>query len=136
MSGYHSSDLQSAIYFVLTNDAGVINKLGSAIYDSIPSGQLPALFAHLGEEQVFDRSDKTHCLRYHDVTVTVVTSDPGFLNAKKAAASVCEALENTPVTLDSGRLIRLQFRTAQALRDDNGTERKIKLIFRAVIDQD
>ena len=135
MSGLYSSALQSAIYTVLINDGGVINQLGNAIYDSLPTGQVPSLFAHLGEETVLDRSDKTACLRYHDVTITVVTSAPGFTNAKNAAAAICKALETTNVSLDSGKLIRLQFRLAKALRDDNGTERKVNLVFRAVIDE-
>ena len=39
MSGLYSSALQSAIYTVLINDGGVINQLGNAIYDSLPTGQ-------------------------------------------------------------------------------------------------
>ena len=135
MSGFNSSALQTAIYTVLTNDAVVTNILGSAIYDAIPTGALPALFAHLGEDVVLDRSDKTHFLRYHDVTITVVTSDPGFLSAKNAASAICNALASTPVVVDTANLIRLQFRTARALRDENGSARKILLNFRAAIDE-
>ena len=109
-------------------------KISDEEYDRL-SKRLEEL-ALLEEQEQQGKSQKKEFSGASKKKSSGLTFQKGFLNAKKAAASVCEALENTPVTLDSGRLIRLQFRTAQALRDDNGTERKIKLIFRAVIDQD
>ena len=134
MTGLYSAELQNAVFSNLNADGDLQALIGTDIYDAMPSGTLPETFVLVGEEAVFDRSDKTNHAALYVITVTVVTTLSGFGNAKTVAAAVCNSLEENPVTLAAGNLRRLDFRTARATRDSNGTERRIALSFRALID--
>ena len=124
-----SAALQAAVFQQLYTDPEVVRHLGSHIYDALPFGTAPQLYAQLGPETVKDASDATGHGAQHDFTVSVVTTQAGFTAAKEAAAAICTALEN-PLTLTAGHLISLAFTRAVATRQGDET-RRIDLRFRA-----
>ncbi|MEM7243275.1 MAG: DUF3168 domain-containing protein [Pseudomonadota bacterium] len=136
MTPIFSNELQSAIYDALTNDATITSLVGSAIYDATPSGTLPGTFILIGEDSVFDRSDKTHSAANYFIRISVVTTASGFGGAKTIAAGICNVIEEANLSLANGHLRRIEFRRAIAKRNNAGTERKIDLIFRAFIEQE
>ena len=131
-----SSALQAAVFQTLSNDPGVSALVGSAIYDALPSGTLPALYIVLGSEEVRDASDKSGGGALHEFTITVVTESAGFSSAKVLAAAVSDALVDAPLTLTRGALVSLNFYKAKAARVGTGDMRQINLIFRARVADD
>ncbi len=134
MSYAVSSALQAAVYLQLSNDTALGALVGTAIYDAIPSGSLPAIYVTLGSETARDRSDKSGAGAEHDLRVNVVTSQQGFQQAKDAAAAISDALEDAALTLTRGRLVGIWFLKAKALRDTSAGTRRIELIFRARVE--
>ena len=131
MSYAISQALQAAIYGRLTAHAALTDLLGEAIYDALPAGPLPPLYATLGAETARDRSDGTAAAAEHDFTVTVVSDAAGFRAAKEAAAAVSDALAAPLPPLSRGRLVGLRFLKARARRSGSGDARRIDMIFRA-----
>ena len=107
MSYGMAAALQEAVFQRLTGDAAVTALAGSAIYDVVPSGSLPALYVTLGQEEVRDASDKTGGGSRHDFTVSVVSDGSGFLAAKTIAAAISDALVDADLSLSimSGDLV-------------------------------
>ena len=131
-----ASALQTAVYGRLSADPDLTALVGTAIYDALPSGTLPALYVVLGAEDVRDASDKTGGGALHEFTVTVVTETAGFSTAKVAAAAVSDALVDANLTLTRGALVSLNFYKAKAARVGTGDVRQINLIFRARVADD
>ena len=131
-----ASALQAAVFQSLSNDPSVVALVGSAIYDALPSGTLPALYIVLGSEEVRDASDKSGGGALHEFTITVVTESAGFSSAKVLAAAVSDALVDAPLTLTRGALVSLNFYKAKAARVGTGDMRQINLIFRARVADD
>jgi len=126
--------LQAAVYGALTGDAAVAALAGGAIFDALPPGPVPSLYATLGPETVRDASDKTGAGAVHDFPVTVVSEAAGFSSAKALAAAISDALSGADLPLARGRLVRLAFLRARARRVDGG--REIEVWFRARVDED
>ncbi len=131
-----SSALQQAVYQTLSGDTGLAAIVGGNIFDVAPSGSVPAIYVLMGAERVRDRSDQTGYGASHDLTLTIVSSDAGFLNAKDAAAAVCDAILGQALTLVRGQLISINFLQASARRVGDGQQRQIELIFRARVADD
>lgn len=131
-----ASALQTAVYAQLAADPDLTALVGTAIYDALPAGTLPALYVVLGSEDVRDASDKTGGGALHEFTVTVVTETAGFSTAKTAAAAVSDALVDANLTLTRGALVSLNFYKAKAARVGTGDVRQINLIFRARVADD
>ncbi|TNJ46724.1 DUF3168 domain-containing protein [Phaeobacter sp. B1627] len=125
-----SEALQQAVYQQLIADPALTAEVGTAIYDMLPAGSLPALYVTLGAETVRDRSDVSGAGALHRFTVTVVANTTGFSAAKRAAAAVSDALVDAPLTLIRGQLVGLWFDRATAARQSNG-DRSIALRFSA-----
>lgn len=133
MSYAFASDLQGAIYAHLLADPGVQGVLGTDVYDTLPSGTLPAVYALIGEERVRDASDISADGAWHDLTVSVFAPSGGFTQAKAAAGAIGTALIDASPALSAGHVVALSFRTARALRESGGG-RRIDLTFRARTD--
>ncbi len=131
MSYATSAALQAAIFARLTAHAPLTDLLGEAIYDALPAGPLPPLYATLGAEKARDRSDTTTTGTEHDLTVSVVSDAAGFRSAKEAAAAISDALAEPMPELTRGRLVGLWFLRARARRVGSGDARQIDMIFRA-----
>jgi hypothetical protein len=131
MSYAVSEALQAAIYARLTGHGPLTDLLGAAIYDALPAGPLPPLYATLGAERARDRSDVTARGAEHDLTVSVVSDAAGFRAAKAAAAAVSDALAAPLPPLTRGRLAGLWFLRARARREGSGDARRIDMVFRA-----
>lgn len=136
MSYGAAAALQAAIYQRLAGDAALSALVGGAIYDVVPAGELPAIYVSLGPEEVRDASDKTGGGALHFLTITVVSSQAGFAQAKAAAGAVSDALVGTPLTLARGRLVGLWFDRARARRVGVKDERRIDLRFAARVEDD
>lgn len=128
-----SAALQSAVYDILQNDAGLTALVGDAVYDAVPSGSLPETYVRLGSETALDASDISGAGAQHRFTVTVITSAPGFAHAKDVAAAICDALRDTRPNLTRGRVVDLFFHSASARRVDAAATRQIDLQFRALL---
>ena len=131
-----SAALQAAIYQHLTADPALTALVGTAVYDALPAGGLPALYVILGPEDVRDASDQTSGGALHEFTVSVVTQSAGFAPAKAAAAAVSDCLVDADLSLDRGHLVALNFHKAKAARVGTGDVRQINLIFRARVADD
>lgn len=131
-----SSALQEAVFLRLEADAALSALVGAAIYDAAPPGTMPGLYVTLGIEDVRDRSDGSGHGALHDFTVSVVTDETGFQNAKSAAAAVSDALVDADLALSRGRLVSLNFLKARARRVNKGAQRQIDLRFRAQVTDD
>lgn len=136
MSYAMAAALQSAVFQALTGNAALTALVGEAVYDVVPAGSLPPLYVSLGPEEARDASDKTGAGARHDFTVTVVAGDSGFHAAKSVAAAVSDALLETDLSLNRGRVVALNFLRARATREGTGQVRRIDLRFRAHIDDD
>ena len=134
MSYATAAALQAAVYQELVSDVTLGALVGSAIYDAVPPGTLPATYVTLGTEDARDRSDKTGHGAEHSLTVSVITDDAGFFAAKQVAAAISDALVNADLTLTRGDLVNLRFYRARARREGTGGIRRIDLIFRARVD--
>lgn len=126
--------LQTAVYQALLADPALGALVGTAIYDALPTGTLPALYVTLGPERVRDKSDQTGHGAEHEFAVSVVTDSAGFAAAKDAAAAISDVLVGAPLVLGRGTLVALNFHRAVAARVGSGGTRQIDLMFRARVD--
>ncbi|MCT4555798.1 MAG: DUF3168 domain-containing protein [Pelagimonas sp.] len=134
MSYVFSQALQEAVYGALIADTDLAGLVGAHVYDALPVGTLPDLYVALGPETVRDSGDQCTAGAEHDFTVSVITSQAGFHDAKTAAGFVSEALDGADLSLSRGTLVGLWFRQARAARQSGGL-RRIDLTFRARIDE-
>ena len=136
MSYAISGALQTAIYAALAANSELVALVGSGIYDAVPAGNVPDLYVRLGTETVRDASDASGAGTAHILTISVITTHPGFATAKATAAAVSDALHDAPLILERGRLVFLRFERAAARRVDAGSGRQIDLRFRARVQDD
>ncbi len=136
MSYAVSGALQAAVFTALNADAPLGALVGTAIYDAMPAGSVPNLYVLLGAETVRDASDGSGAGAVHFLTVSVITTSPGFTSAKAVAAAVSDALQDADLTLARGVLISLRFDRATARRIDAASARQIDLRFRARVQDD
>lgn len=136
MSFAMSGPLQAAVYDVLSTDAAVAGIVGGAVYDAVPTGSLPPIYVRLGSETVTDASDVSGDGATHRFTVSVITTSPGFAQAKAAAGAVSDALHNGDFSLSRGRLVSLRFERAQVRRLESAATRQIDLRFAARVQDD
>ncbi|MDT8326184.1 MAG: DUF3168 domain-containing protein [Roseovarius sp.] len=134
MSYAVAAALQKAVFQRLSADGDLAALVGGAIFDALPTGQVPQTYVTLGPEEVRDRSDATAGGAWHRFTVSVVTENAGFLAAKEVAGAVSDALVGADLTLARGRLSNLDFLRARARRETGGQVRRIDLTFRARVD--
>ncbi len=131
-----SGALQAAVFAALNADTGLTALVGSAIYDAVPVGTVPAIYVLLGSESVREASDISGEGAVHTLTVSIVTTNPGFTTAKAAAGAVSDALQDADLVLSRGSLVSLRFDRAVAKRVDSATARQIDLRFRARVQDD
>ncbi|MBU2358247.1 MAG: DUF3168 domain-containing protein [Alphaproteobacteria bacterium] len=136
MSYAMSQALQVAVFARLSEDAGLTDLVGTAVFDALPPGDVPQLYVALGSEKARDVSDADGCGAIHDFTISVVTDLAGFAMGKRAAAAVCDALLAEPLMLGRGRVLGFRFFKAEAARVGTGDTRRIDLIFRARLSDD
>ena len=110
--------------------------VGDAIYDAVPQGNLPPLYVRLGSETVKDASDCSGAGAVHLITVSVITTLPGFAQAKAAAGAVSDVLHDADLSLSRGRLVSLRFQQAKTARIESASVRQIDLRFRARVSDD
>ncbi|MCL3883712.1 DUF3168 domain-containing protein [Marivita sp. GX14005] len=135
MSYAVAAALQAGVYRELAADAGLSVLVGERIYDAVPKGRLPDLYVALGPEKAVDASDKTGRGAWHEFAVSVISDEAGFQEAKQVAAAVCDALIDSGMALERGRLVALNFKRATASREKHG-RRRVDLIFRARVEDD
>lgn len=131
MSYAVSGALQAAVFGALSGDAALANLVGTAIYDAVPVGIVPDIYVRLGSETVREASDGSGAGAVHFLTVSVITTNPGFATAKAAATAVSDVLHEAELTLTRGTLVSLRFERAAARRIDAASARQIDLRFRA-----
>lgn len=136
MSYALSSALQASVYQALTTDTALFAILGDAIYDALPAGTVPPLYASLGPETVEDASDSTGVGAVHRFTVSVVSDAPAFAAAKAAAGAVSDVLHDADLPLSRGRLVLMTFERATAARVDGANGRRIDLRFKARVEDE
>ena len=128
--------LQAAVFAALNADVALTALVGTGIYDAVPAGSVPDIYVRLGAETVREASDGTGAGAVHFLTVSVITTNPGFASAKAAAAAVSDALHDAELTLTRGNLVSLRFERATARRIDAASARQIDLRFRARVSDD
>ena len=130
MSYAVSLALQKAVFDGLTADATLTALVGANVFDQAPGGTVPDLFVVLGDDKARDRSDQSGHGSAHDMTISVVTTRPGFADAKAAGVAICDALLGPVLVLERGRMLNASFLTARARREAQGARRIVDLIFR------
>jgi Protein of unknown function (DUF3168) len=133
MSYGMTAALQTAVYGVLNADAGLAAIVGPAVYDAMPPGPQPEIYVTLGPEKVRDKSDGSEGGALHEFSVSVVTKGAGFHLAKQAAVAVSDAVLAAPLSLNRGRVSRIHFYRANAVRTN--ANRRIDIWFRARLDE-
>lgn len=136
MSFAGSGPLQAAVYDALRGSAALVAVVGTAIYDAVPGGALPAIHVRLGGETATDASDNAGAGALHRFTVSVVSTQPGFAAPKAAGAAISDALHGADLSLSRGRLVSLRFERARVRRTDGGATRQIDLRFAARVQDD
>jgi len=136
MSYAMSAALQLSLYQHLRSDTALSALVGTAIYDTLPTGTLPQTYVTLGGEEVRDRSDVSGQGAEHRLTVSVLTDSAGFSTAKQVAAAITDAMDDVDLTLGRGRLVALWFDRAVARRRGSSGGRSIELRFRARVEDD
>lgn len=131
MSFAVSGPLQTAVYQALVADAALAGIVGTAIYDAVPAGNLPSIYVRLGSEVAVDASDISGDGAVHRFTISVITTNPGFADAKAAAGAISDVLHDADFALARGRLVSMRFERAAARRIDAVSARQIDLRFRA-----
>jgi len=134
MSYAISGALQGAVYQYLQADAGLTALIADAVYDAVPSGEVPETYVILGAEDVRDRSDKSGVGAEHRLTVSVLSNGAGFASAKEVAGLISDLLHDADLALTRGRLVYLNFDRATARRDGTGNQRRIDMRFRARVE--
>lgn len=135
MSYAVAAALQGAVFAQLQGDAALAALVGDAVYDAVPSGDKPATFVVLGQEEAKDVSDATGRGAVHRLKVSVHSTAAGFLAAKQVAAAVAAALTDAALVLSAGHLVGIAFVSARAKRTENGDARRIDLLFRARVEE-
>lgn len=131
MSYALSGVLQQAVFAALSGDAALAALVGDAIFDAVPAGAVPPLYLRLGEEDVTDASDGSGGGSVHRFKIVIVSSAPGFADAKAVAGAVSDALLGAGLTLARGRVVSLQFERASAKFNSTAQARQIEMRFRA-----
>ena len=124
-----SAALQGEIYRVLSEDSELAALVGDAIYDAPPSGNLPETYLAIGAEDVRDRAAFETALAEHRVTLSVVSSAPGFTAGKAAAGAASRALSGASLVPSEGHVVAVSFLRARARRQRDD-RRRIDLTFR------
>jgi len=128
--------LQEAVYAALLADPALAAEVGAAVHDALPPGPAPDLYVALGPEEVLGRGDVTGRGALHRFTVSVVSGQPGFAGAKRAAVAVSDALDGADLALSRGHLVALRLERVRARRTDGAALRRIDLRFAARIEDD
>jgi hypothetical protein len=136
MSFAFSGALQGAVYQALAADAALAAIVGTAIYDAMPAGALPEIYVRLGSEQAVDASDVSGDGAVHRFEVSVITTRPGFADAKAAGAAISDVLHDGALALEQRHLVSLRLERATAKRIDGMSARQIDLRFRARVQDD
>jgi hypothetical protein len=134
MSYAATAALQAAIYARLRADQALAVLVGDAIYDTLPDGDLPALYVVIGPEQVRDASDGSGLGAEHSLQISILGSQGGFGAVKAVAAAISDALDGADLNLARGRLVGIWFLRAEARRRETGRLRRIDMTFRARIE--
>ena len=132
MSYACSEALQKAVYGALSGSVTLSDAVDGAIYDQVPSGQMPDVYVTLGPEKVLDRSDRTADGARHEFQVAVVSDQGGFSKTKSVGVIISDLLDGADLTLERGQLVDLRFVRAAAKRVSD--QRRIDLVFRARVD--
>ncbi len=135
MSYSFSPALQTAIYTALIEDETLVSLVDGAIFDMAPDGSTPDRFVAIGPEKVVEKSDVSGRGAEHEVEVYVVTESDGFYTIKEIAARISTVLDGADLTLSTGYLSALQFLRAEALRNTSDDTRRVRLWFRARVDE-
>lgn len=134
MTRLFSDHLQTAIFQSLQTGAEGRSFESADVFDAPPSDALPDVYILIGQERVTDRSDITGGAALHEIELRILSVHESFATAKEVASDVCEVLTEGSLSLASGKLCRLQFRTARAGLARGSDQRLIILKFRAFID--
>lgn len=132
MSYVLSDTLQAAVYEALSGDAALMALVNDAVFDALPPGEVPPLYVALGAERVRDRSDYETPAALHEFAVTIRSDEPGYQGAKRAAARISEILDGADLSLNRGRLVRMDFYKANARQ--RAERREVEVWFRAFVE--
>ncbi|MFY0679786.1 MAG: DUF3168 domain-containing protein [Thalassovita sp.] len=134
MSYAMTAALQQAIFDRLSTDVEV-TALVDGVFDALPAGDKPTLYALIGDETAVDRSDVSGAGARHDFTVSILSDSSGFHSLKQAAAAVNDALLSAPLSLSRGAVVGLWFLKATTKRHTRDAERRIDLKFRVRVEE-
>lgn len=133
--------LQQGIFAALGANADLAELVGGRIHDEPPhraalaeeAAQAPYLL--IGEEAVAPWDTATERGAAHELSISAVSSEPGFATVKRIAAAVCDAMEGS-IPLARGRVAAVRFLGARTARGRRGPARKIEMRFRVIVEDE
>lgn len=135
MSYASAQTLQGALYTTLLAAPSITDRVGTAVFDTVPHGSVPPLYVTLGQEDALARGDGTGVLTRYRVSLAVVSEAAGFAEAKALAGAIGDVLDGATLDLAPEALLSLRFERAQARRTDRNRRRRIDLRFTALVDR-
>jgi hypothetical protein len=127
--------LQKALMSALRANPAVAAIVGDRVHDAAPpgAGRPGAAYVLLGDEKTAPWSTASDAGAAHDVSISAVTSEPGFATAKALAAAVSEAVLGVG-GLERGRVVDVRFLGARTRRSRSDEGRRVDMRFRVVIE--
>ncbi len=131
--------LQQGVFAALSAHPDIAALVADRIHDEPPHrGELDAATAAapyllLGEETVAPWDTASDRGAAHDLSISAVSSEPGFATVKRIAAAVCDALDGE-IALARGRVAAVRFLGARTARGRRGQARRIDMRFRVIVE--
>ncbi|NTG48971.1 DUF3168 domain-containing protein [Agrobacterium rhizogenes] len=127
-------ELQKAVYSTLTQYAALSALVGDAVYDSVPDDATFPRVA-LGESD-FQRGD-IGCIAGGTAYLTLHawSVEPGSTEVKQVAGAVEDALHQKPLTLSNHRVVTVDHRYTQTMRDADGLTSHAVINFAVILEK-
>ncbi|MEM6971926.1 MAG: DUF3168 domain-containing protein [Pseudomonadota bacterium] len=132
--------LQQAVFQHLSADPGVTALAAGRVFDAPPQlsgdAEAEAAYAVIGDESVQDWSSADTAGAAHTLGISVFATERSFIEAKRLAGAVSDALIGVHPAMSRGRIVTMRFLSARTRREQQGRVRRIDLRFRALIEDD
>lgn len=115
-------ELQGLIVSTLEADAAVTALVGDRIYDRVENANTDVEFPYVNFATSIETSNDATCIRGSDifVQIDVWSREPGFVECKKIASAVRDALHDRDLSLTENALASLQCDRIRVFRDSDG----------------
>ena len=119
--GYHSFDLQSAIFSLLSGDSTLDSLVGdNKIFDTVAPQDTAYPYVQIGDDSLSDNSTKDLDGNIHSIVIHTWSRYRGDKEAKEIMARVYDLLHNSSLSVSGASLVNARFDTSDILTDPDG----------------